>query len=161
MTKEKDLYDLHLEFLASVPSFLFQTAVNRSWSCGVGLFRFVQDDKEFYQSHNYRRGLPKCGCLTQIRFDGWTSRPVDRPRAVIGFDALTEEIRTDERIPVNVDGVTRDDLLVFAAWQRRLDAELPAGQRESPQNATLRFYRFLYHWNSTEPLWRSQSTASA
>jgi len=56
----------------------------------------------------------RCGCLTEIRGGtkvGWTPE-------------LTDEIRNDGRIPSSPQGITVDDLPVFAEWQRRLDKEL-------------------------------------
>jgi len=59
-----------------------------------------------------------CGCLTQIRNES------DRLAYIQGIAdlELTNEIRNDKRIPLEVKDITVDDLPIFKEWQERIDA---------------------------------------
>ncbi|MGE0289092.1 MAG: hypothetical protein AB7I42_22800 [Bradyrhizobium sp.] len=57
---------------------------------------------------------PDCGCLTSVRRGSFDAETPE----------LTAAIRADERIPKYCADITRDNLPVFAEWQRRIDREL-------------------------------------
>lgn len=60
-------------------------------------------------------------CLTQLRVRNSYS-----PGYLYGTAglAIAEEVRLDERIPSNGNGITLKHLPIFAEWQRRIDKEL-------------------------------------
>ena len=68
------------------------------------------------------------GCLTQIRYD-YQRGCVSEYAYKAETPELTIAIAQDERIPADADDISKDNLYVFAEWQRRLDASLG---RESP-----------------------------
>lgn len=82
--------------------------LSREWENGMGLFKFVGEDFD-----GYKIGM---GCLTMIRSDqgywAFTKGEIDKE--------LTEEIKNDKRIPTDFQ-LIKDDLEVFAEWQRRID----------------------------------------
>lgn len=65
----------------------------------------------------YAGDAATCGCLTTVRGCG----------QVAATPELTDEIRSDERIPEYCADIRPEHLNVFAEWQRRLDKELGRG----------------------------------
>lgn len=109
----KDKYDEQIEELLALNG-EFKDIVVSQWSVGRGLFAYAHRG-------NRMNGITS-GCLTMIRAN--TRGRIERPRHMAQTEALTREIEADERIPNSVKGITRDNLPIFAEWQRRLDKEL-------------------------------------
>ena len=112
----KDKYDEAIAYLTEHPEEIY-----RAWhTCGTHphgcLFEFCSPDG----SNNKRADGEKCGCLTMVR-------GLSKIGGVAWTDALTEEIRTDERLPKSGSEITVEHLPVFAEWQRRLDREIRGG----------------------------------
>lgn len=105
-----DAYDRAIQSLINVPDDEFTKVVNRVWMNyddtpeGV-LFGGATPSRSV--------GTGEGACLTMIRnnYEAYTPE-------------LTLAIRNDERIPNDVDDITKENLYVFAEWQRRLDKEL-------------------------------------
>jgi len=88
----------------------FSAVVNEHWCNASPLFQYATP-----LDVRRRPDGKECGCLTMIR---------KYPDCSAWTDKLTEEIRSDERIPFSAWTVTPEDLPVFAEWQRRLDKEI-------------------------------------
>lgn len=88
----------------------FSQVVNAHWCAVSPLFQYATPSDTRLRPDG--RG---CGCLTMIR---------KFPDCCAWTEELTEEIRSDERIPFSACTVTPEDLPVFAEWQRRLDKEI-------------------------------------
>lgn len=121
-----DKYDRSIEYLKANPS--------RIRTCWLG---GVNHDEIGYNLFNraYRNGMPNdyrdevqalpehhgkiftkpdYGCLTQIKAS---------PNMYMGATKeITEKILADDRIPNSPDGITVDNLEVFAEYQRMVDA---------------------------------------
>lgn len=97
-----------------------------AWHAEAPLFAYCSKHDQSGTTLTKRPDGKRCGCLTMIHSDvifcAWT-------------DALTEEIRADERIPDDMtefheefqDATPADRramLAPFAEWQERLDREL-------------------------------------
>jgi hypothetical protein len=101
-----DKYDKAMAYLLRQKD--FSTAVYAAW-VGVDKERFC-----LFQFANNEQVTFRTGCLTQIysRF------------ARAQTKELTNRIQADNRIPGDVCEITRDNLHVFAEWQRIIDKEL-------------------------------------
>lgn len=121
-----DKYDNAVEFFRKHPD-----AVRFAWAKPLShphgcLFQWAS-----------RTGRPKelsykevfCGCLTMIR--------KNHQYEVEGRPDLTEEIRSDNRIPKGMSSIRIDHLPIFAEWQRRLDHEIRNLAPEAPGYNTL------------------------
>lgn len=111
--RPRDKYDEAIEYLTAHPD-----EILLAWSDRPGdqhphhcLFIYANASGEFSS-----RGF--LGCLTQIRSGGpWRAETSE----------LTAAIAADDRLPDHWDGITPNDLPVFAEWQRRLDREIRGG----------------------------------
>lgn len=106
----KDKYQIAVEYLTEHPGEIYRAYVVPSTHKKAGcLFRYCTPD-----------GMPQkvagnnCGCLVMVRHHGYFA----------STNRLTEEIRADERIPMDPNEIGVEHLEVFAEWQRRLDKEL-------------------------------------
>lgn len=99
-----DKYDAEIERLKNAT----QDEIAESWNECEPLF------KRCCRFGELRRDYIPCGCLTQIRLG----------KHVAATDALTLEIRADDRIPREPHLITPAHLPIFAEWQRRIDKEL-------------------------------------
>ncbi len=102
-----DKYDEAVEYLQNNPDESFEQAIVVAWNDPYGkpggeLFKYT--------------GTPQSmtGCLTQVKGAGW-----DAPTS-----ELTMAIRADSRVPNDILRITKENLAVFAEWQRTLDAVL-------------------------------------
>lgn len=105
-----DSYDAAVEYFLSLDSDSFDEAILEAWENpsevkGGCLFALAGSN-----------GGDSCwnagyGCLTQVSSQHYDAESRQ----------LTLEIRDDKRIPTSENGITRDNLNVFAEWQRRLD----------------------------------------
>lgn len=105
-----DKYDRQIAELERLEGDDFRKEVHEQWKASRGLFAFAAP-------HNEMR-TPKgdcCGCLTMIRHNPMFSAYTQK---------LTREIRNDERLPMGVPSITKENLPTLAEWQRRLDKEL-------------------------------------
>ena len=98
MTKNE--YEKQIEYLTENPD-----RIGDAWVCGEGLFAFCSKSRSGVSS-----GI---GCLTMIRKDHHVTS-----------EAFEDEIRTDQRIPVDPLDVRPEHLPVFKEWQEKLDVEL-------------------------------------
>lgn len=110
---EKDIYELEVERLQAIPDKEFPIKVYKAW--------VNYDEKESPHSCLFDTigpiNHPCSGCLIQIRIDRGYNAVIN---GIIDRE-LTEEIRSDERIPA-VLNITKESLPVFAEWQRRIKA---------------------------------------
>lgn len=96
------------EYLMGVPDGEFNTKVRYAWNrpittAGGRLFT--------YCTPNVFKGCGY-GCLTQVRLEESCKAYTQN---------LTEKIRADDRIPTGPQGITKDNLHVFAEWQERME----------------------------------------
>lgn len=101
--RAKDKYDEAIAILTADPSLILSAWHDPATEPGGALFHYCTDDIN-----------DGCGCLTTVR-SGRNRAKTKR---------LTVAIRADKRIPILSDGITVENLPVFAEWQRRLDKEL-------------------------------------
>lgn len=106
-----DAYDEIVEALKKTPDSEFRqrafSAWNEPWAFPEGiLFGFCEPNRFDY-------GSP-CGCLTMVK---------EGTRRAATLE-LTLEIRADDRLPKFDSGITKENLHVFAEWQRRMDRDL-------------------------------------
>jgi len=108
-----DKYDKAVEFLAANPNAIAQTWTTPFHMKGGCLFVFVTPTGK---AHGDWPGY--CGCISTVH-DGYDMAVTDE---------LAELLQSDDRIPRSDDigsWTTRDELDVFAEWQRKLDAMFP------------------------------------
>jgi len=93
------------------------TKTGRDQTPGCELFQYCTPTGELISVP----GQPVYGCLTQVRSGMFPAYNVE----------LTEEIRADERLPMNPLQIKPETLFVLAEWQRKLDEILrkPSGKR--------------------------------
>lgn len=99
-----DKYEDAIAYLTEHPNEIEDAWGNPSWHVAGCLF---------VQCGSFSAGGTRCGCLTQVR----------RGMYPAANTKLTNEIRADERIPLDGHEITVEHLPVFAEWQRRLDRE--------------------------------------
>lgn len=100
MNGPRDRYDEDIEAILTAGEDRKELVLN-FWSSASALFDFAGPTTVY------------CGCLTQVRSGEY---PAVTPM-------LTELIRADERLPIEVDGSEDEATLnVFAQWQRAIDA---------------------------------------
>ena len=128
-TRKKDKYDRAIEYLTENPDDIYDAWSNPSeWEgCGGELFGFVAPDWRNNHSKVYNTRdvyVGTCGCLQQIRQDykenGGDGKSGDM--CMSHWPRLWENIARDERIPSDADEIGVEDLVVFAEWQREIDA---------------------------------------
>lgn len=107
-----DAYDLEVERLANATIEQMDDAWAHDTCGGEKLHSCLFDDCGIYR-HSADTDMP-CGCLTLVRCGSMDAQTPE----------LTDAIRADERLPLQVDDITREHLPVFAEWQRRIDKEL-------------------------------------
>jgi hypothetical protein len=115
----KDKYSLACDYFDAIEDEEeFKHAVRKAWysprtegpRC---LFQFVTPHGEARWDENTNAEGKSTGCIVMLRltqsYHAWTPE-------------LTEAIRKDKRIPINVSEVTKSMLRkVFAPWQRKID----------------------------------------
>ena len=115
-----DKYDLQIQKLLEDPKL-----INKDWTEGVGLFQFASPDGTIGNNGNPEN----YGCLTTIRGSLYY---------VSTTPELTAEIRADTRIPKNPsENMTREQMEIFAKWQRRLDKVIRGLHFEKERALTL------------------------
>lgn len=97
-----DKYDKQIARLKNDPNNIYD-----EWREGEGLFKIIGD---LNQAHN-------CGCLIQIRRDTFFKARVNNR---VNYK-LTDAIRNDKRIPCDPHNINKNNLRVFAYWQRKID----------------------------------------
>lgn len=112
-----DKYDEQIERLMKTDNEVDRDQVVEEWGDAIGLFQYASCDG--LMSMNGEG--PYAGCLTMIR--NVNLKVVMDSKGV--NENLTSEIRSDERIPLSLRDIkTKEQLEVFAEWQRRLDKEI-------------------------------------
>lgn len=106
-----DKYDKHIESLLNSEDPIEE--IHYDWSIGKDLFQFCSIKGKSVGGTN-------CGCLTMIAYVNSVIEHEVKIDPSID-DMLTQQIRSDDRIPRSFADITTDDLPVFAEWQRKLD----------------------------------------
>lgn len=105
MNQTPDKYDRAIQYLTENPSEISDAWYMPNDHQAGCLFKFCTKSG---------RSEGNCGCLVSVR----------NSTAVACSVELTNEIRSDEKIPDEKEGITVESLDHFATWQRRLDKEL-------------------------------------
>ena len=119
--EEKDIYDLEVERLQAIPTEEFGQEIFNAWvygpkhSCLFDLVGATGEDKDQCIKDDLGR---ESGCLTQIRLNSYDSFNAFIHGKV--DEELTDQIRSDPRIPSNHNGITKENLSVFAEYQRKV-----------------------------------------
>jgi hypothetical protein len=101
-----DKYDKQIKFLTANPE-----RITRQWESGIGLFQFIDRSCDDNESNI------NSGCLTMIRSNMSCVAIINRNVN----NEITEQIRNDERIPINSNDIKVEHLPIFAEWQRKVD----------------------------------------
>jgi len=124
----KDKYDLAIEYLTENPEEIHEAWSTPGDNAGRGgeLFGFVaprwDDNDAVAKEGDIIVGT--CGCLQQIR-EAYIEKGKEGNKGTMcmsHWPRLWESIARDVRIPSDVNEITVEDLVVFAEWQREIDA---------------------------------------
>lgn len=112
-----DKYDEQIQKLTSLDEKERRQNIRDDWLNGTGIFQFcTPEGKNTPYNNGY---LSEAGCLTMVHSWGYFVYDSEGVNS-----KLTEQIKLDPRFCDIGNVKTKDQLEVFAEWQRRLDKEI-------------------------------------
>ena len=117
MSKKNDIYGRAVEYFKRMNEARFRKEIERSWTnpSGYVVKGKVSNHGQLFKFVRLRSEGSYSGCLTMIK-DCWN-------QGRIFNSPLLNEIGIDKKMPDRSDHITKENIHLFAKYQRRVDKE--------------------------------------